>query len=257
MKATKAAIVSGLAGLTVLGVHSGAYAQQPEGPPPGPAEAAPADPGQGQYPPGYGPPPGYAPPQGYGPPPPGYYPPPRRVYRAPRYAYYPPPPPPPPTYALERPFMLGGSLGLAGLHYHYPDGSTTSDPAAGYSLRLGFGIAPRLLFLIEANGAVASVSDGGYGYSFDQTIYDLGIQAFLTRKFFVRGGIGIANMRAWDDEGYYNDASKTGFGLTGSVGVELLQGYNWSFELAGQAIAGFYSGENWTSYALNLGFNFF
>src|SRR5205085_5897200 len=103
---------------------------------------------QGQYPPGYGPPPGYAPPQGYGPPPPGYYPPPRRVYRAPRYAYYPPPPPPPPTYTLERPFMLGGSLGLAGLHYHFSDGTSTSDPAAGYSLRLGFGIAPRLLFLI-------------------------------------------------------------------------------------------------------------
>ena len=114
-----------------------------------------------------------------------------------------------------------------------------------------------MLFLIEANGAVASVSDGGYGYSFDQTIYDLGLQAFLTRKLFVRGGFGVANMRAWDDSGYYADASKTGFGITGSVGLELLQGYNWSFELAGQAIAGFYSGESWSSYALNLGFNFF
>jgi len=153
--------------------------------------------------------------------------------------------------------MLGGSLGLAGLHYHFSDGSSASDdPAAGYSLRLGFGIAPRLLFLIEANGAVASVSEAGYGLSFDQTIYDLGLQVFLTRKLFVRGGVGLGNIRAWYD-GYYGDVSKTGFAMTGSVGLELLQGYNWSFELAGQAIAGFYSGENWTSYALNLGFNFF
>lgn len=264
MKATKAVIVSGLAGLTVLGVHSGARAQQPEGPPPEapPAQAAPpppAYPNQGQYPPGYGPPPGYAPPPAYGAPPPrGYYypPPPRRVYQ-PRYAYYPPPPPPPPPYNLERPFMLGGSLGLAGLHYHFSDGSTTSDPAAGYSVRLGFGLAPRLLFLIEASGAVSSVSIDGYGYSFDQTIYDLGVQAFLTRKLFVRGGVGLGYIRAWDDEGYYAGVSKTGFAMTGSVGLELLQGYNWSFELAGQAIAGFYRDENWTSYALNLGVNFF
>ena len=153
--------------------------------------------------------------------------------------------------------MLGGSLGFAGLHYHGFNGETTSDPAAGYSGRLGFGIGPRLLFLIEANGAVASVSSDGYGYSFDQTIYDLGLQAFLTRKLFVRGGIGLGYIRAWDDQGYYAGVSKAGFGLTGSVGVELLQGYNWSFELAGQAISGFYRDESWTSYALNLGCNFF
>ena len=277
MKATRAAIVSALAGLAVLGIHSGAWAQQaepapPEVPqypqanappqnsaPPAPSAAPPYE-AQPVYPPGYGPPPGYAPPQGYapptgyGPPPPRYYAPPR-AYGRPRYAYYPPPPPPPP-YSLERPFMLGGSLGLATLHYHPGDGTSTSDAAVGYSARLGFGLSPRLLFLIEINGATASGSDGYYAsVAFDQTIYDLGLQVFLTRRLFLRGGAGLGNIRAWDDGGTFD--ARTGFAMTASVGLELLQGYNWSFELAGQWITGFYSDGNWTSGAVNLGFNFF
>jgi len=272
MKATKAAFISGLAGLAVLGIHTGAYAQQPapppaqaesepaQYPPPPPPEQAQGQPqGQppGEYPPGYGPPPGYQQPSpGYQQPPPRYYyppPPPPRYYGR-RYAYY-PPPPPPPAYTLDRPFMLGGSLGLATLHYHLDTGST-SDAAVGYSLRLGFGIAPRVLFLIEVNGATASGTDDyGNSVAYDQTLYDLGLQVFLTRKFFLRGGAGLGNIRAFDDGGTF--AAKVGFGLTASAGVELLQGYNWSFELAAQWISGFYSDETWTSGAVNLGFNFF
>lgn len=276
MKATKAAFVSALAGLAVLGIHSGARAQQAEpaqtpAPPYPQAEAPPQNPpappsapayeAQPTYPPGYGPPPGYAPPQGYPPPqgygapPPNYYYPPPRGYGRPRYAYYPPPPPPPPPYAVERTFMLGGSLGLASLHYYPGDGTSTSDAAVGYSARLGFGLSPRLLFLIEINGATASGSGYNNNAAFDQTIYDLGLQAFLTRRLFLRGGAGVGNIRAWDD--FYTSNAKAGFALTGSIGVELLQGYNWSFELAGQWITGFYSDQTWTSGAVNLGFNFF
>src|SRR3569623_713992 len=96
MKATKAAFITGLARLAVLGIHSGAYAQQPP-PPPEQAQGQPQPNGAqpGEYPPGYGPPPGYQqPPPGYGSPAPRYYyppPPPPRYGR--RSAYYPPPPP--------------------------------------------------------------------------------------------------------------------------------------------------------------------
>lgn len=277
MKVTKAAFITGLAGLAVLAIHSGAQAQQPPAspaqteaeppqyPPAPPPEQAQAQPPAnqeqpGQYPPGYGPPPGYQQPApgGYGAPPRYYYPPPPPPpsgYYGRRYTYY-PPPPPPPVYSLERPFMLGGSLGFASLHYDTGAG-TTSNAAVGYSLRLGFGIAPRMLFLIEVNGAAASDTDVyGYSVAYDQTLYDLGLQVFLTRKFFLRGGAGLGNIRAaFDDGGAF--AAKVGFGVTASAGFELLQGYNWSFELAGQWITGFYSGETWTSGAVNLGFNFF
>jgi len=65
----------------------------------------------------------------------------------------------------------------------------------------------------------------------------------------------VERRAAFDDGGAF--AAKVGFGVTASAGFELLQGYNWSFELAGQWITGFYSGETWTSGAVNLGFNFF
>ncbi|HEX2658634.1 MAG TPA: hypothetical protein VHU40_10185, partial [Polyangia bacterium] len=176
-----------------------------------------------------------------------------------RYAYYPPPPPPAMPYWSDRPFMLGGSLGLAALHYTSVDGGSTSDAAVGYSARLGFGLTPRLLFLIEINGAAASVPDpvidGNY-VAYDQTIYDLGLQAFVTRKLFLRGGLGLGNIKQWDDLGMFR-SGETGFAMTGSVGLELLQGYNWSLEIAGQGIAGFYRDQKWTSGAVNIGFNFF
>ena len=271
MKAISAGSCAGLAGLTVLCIHTAAaLAQQPTPPPE--AAAAPASPDASQtaapppaypqapppqypppqpgyqYPPGYAPPPGYVPPQGYGYPPPAYRAPP------PRYGYYPPPPPPPPPrLATERVFMIGGSLGLGALHYRDYLYAPTSDLATGYSARLGFGIAPRLLFLISIDGAVASNS----GYAYDQTIYSIGLQAFLTQQLFVRGGAGIGNITQKDDWNFLY-FGKAGFGLTGAVGVELLQGYNWSLELAGQIVAGFYSdSEKWTGGTVNVGFNFF
>jgi len=162
-------------------------------------------------------------------------------------------------YSEERPFMLGGSLGLAGLHYTSIDGGTTSDAAVGYSARLGFGLTSRLLFLIEINGAASSVPDTYYqgnSVAYDQTIYDLGLQAFLTRKFFLRGGLGLGNIKQWDDLGTFR-SGETGFAMTGSAGLELLQGYNWSLEIAGQFIGGFYRDQRWSSGAVNIGFNFF
>jgi hypothetical protein len=303
MKATKAASIAGLAVLTVLCIHTGVRAQQPaqtgsdqavtpsqpapaDAPPqaqapqaepapvqqpPQPGYPPPPRPYSQEYPPGYAPPPGYVPPQGYGPPP-GYVPPPRYYAPRPRYSYYPPPPPPPPPrLSTDRVFMIGGSLGIGGLHYRYPDVNgnlvSSSDSAVGYSGRLGFGLAPRLMLLLEINGAVASVTSnsttGAYGYTtdYDQTIYDVGLQWFVTRQFFLRGGAGIGNIKG--DDGYNYYIAKVGFALTGSIGVELIQGYNWSLELAGQLIAGFYGksaqygSQEWTSGAVNVGFNFF
>jgi len=261
---------------TVLLIHTGAaFAQQPpvadpaaQAAPSGgegaPAPEAPAQeaeaapvpdqPGAAaegepaQYPPGYGPPPGYAAPPGPGAPPGYAYPPPPR-----RYAYYPPPPPPAQPVSTERTIMLGGSIGLAGLHFHDLANQAMSAPATGYSARLGLGVAPRMLFLLGVDGAVTNDDLN----VFDQTIYYAGLQAFVTRQLFLRGGVGIGNITARDSWDFLQ-FGKAGLGLTGSVGIELVQGYNWSLELAGQATGGFYKdSERWASYAVNLGFNFF
>ena len=139
------------------------------------------------------------------------------------------------------------------MHFHDDVNEPTSDAATGYSARLGFGLTPRLLFLLGVDGAVTNDSL----FVYDQTIYYAGVQVFVGPKVFLRGGAGIGNITgrdSWD----FLQFGKSGFGLTGSLGIELVQGYNWSLELAGQATGGFYSdSERWASYAVNIGFNFF
>ena len=138
------------------------------------------------------------------------------------------------------------------MRFHDDIDQSTSGAATGYSGRLGFGIGPRLLLLVGVDGAVSVAND----FVYDQTIYYIGLQAFLSRQLFVRGGAGIGNITGHDNSDFLY-FGKTGFGLTGTVGVELLQGYNWSLELAGQVTSGFYTDERWTSGTAQIGFNFF
>lgn len=279
MKRVSAVLVTGI---TVSVIHTGAAsAQQPAGPSPAPAPAAAADPAQGQpppgqpaYPPGYGPqpgypqPPGYAQQPGYGPQQPGYAQPaqappqgygqlPPAYSSPPRYSYYPPPPPPPAgRSATYRPFTLGGSLGLGFLRYNDRYTGVESESASrwaqGYSLRLGFGISPRSLILIGWDGAWTH--DEWYAYT--QSIAYVGLQTFVTDRWFARAGAGIGNITI--DSWNILTFGEAGLALTGTIGFEAVQGYNWSLELATQAIVGFYDHERWSSWSvLNVGLNFF
>jgi hypothetical protein len=265
MKVISAATVLAV---TVLLVHtSGASAQQPApeaapAPAPAPAPAAPAavPAPQAAYPPGYGPPPGYAqaPAPVYAPPSPqpSYYPPPRG-YGAPppRYSYYPPPPPPPATRPVtDRAFTIGGSLGFGSLSYVNDNLEQVSDVTTGYSFRLGFGITPRSIFLIGLDGAITS--DDIFVYN--QTVYYVGLQYFLSRHFFLRGGVGVGNITERESATDFVRFGRAGLGLTGTAGFEVVQGYNWSLELAAQFTGGFYrDDEQWGSYTINVGVNFF
>ena len=150
--------------------------------------------------------------------------------------------------------MIGGSLGIGGLRYYTAEEPVVTDsgPATGYSGRLGFGLSPRVLLLLGIDGAAASQD----GFVYDQRIIYVGGQFFLTRQLFVRAGGGLGNITGHDSYDFLY-FGKTGLGLTGSLGVELLQGYNWSLELAAMMTAGFYEDETWSSGTVNIGFNFF
>jgi hypothetical protein len=153
--------------------------------------------------------------------------------------------------------MIGGSLGIGGLRY-YNNGDidvppmAEGGPATGYSGRLGFGLSPRVLLLLGIDGATVSQD----GFVYDQHIIYVGGQFFLTRQLFARAGAGMGNITGHDSYDFLA-FGKTGLGLTGSLGIELLQGYNWSLELTGTMTAGFYTDENWSSGTVNVGFNFF
>jgi hypothetical protein len=244
-----------LALVTVLVVHTGAaYGQQ----------AAPAPNGQGPeaFPPGYEPPPGYrpapvaptyGPPPGYLPPPPmraqPYYYGPTR-YPPPRYSYY--PPPPPPRQITDRPFTLGGGIGFGGLHFSDASGLHSTDGGMAYTVRLGFGLHPGVILMWDLEGTLVEQR----GTAISQTANLAALQIFLTPRWFVKGGFGVAQVV----QDQY--ASKWGGAGMAGIGYELIQGWNWSFDIEA-AVTGArykYNGqdETWTNWSLvNFAINFF
>lgn len=281
-----------LVGFTVLLVHTAAaHAQQvapaPEpvpappaaapAPPPAAAPAAPAP----EYPPAYAPPPGYYPPgsSAAAPPPPPPPPPSAPTYGAPpvygappaygppvyppppyrygyRYAspptYYAYPPSPPPRDVLYRPFTLGGGIGFGGLIFQ--DQNTLDRQHQGglsYTFRLGFGLCPGLLLLWDVEGA--AVEHGASSLS--QTANLVALQLFATRRFFLKGGFGVA--AATQD-----NATLWGAAAMGGVGYELIQGWNWSFDveatITGAHINTNGADQTWSNWSLvNFALNFF
>jgi hypothetical protein len=240
-------LLTGILGFTVLLVHTAAQAQQVA---PGPVE----------YPPAYAPPPGYVPPaygapRPYSPPPAYYAPPPPPVYRyAPpyRYAapvYYQPPQRDP----LDRPFTLGGGIGFGGLVFDdYYTGNRVHQGGFSYTFRLGFGLRPGLQLLWDVEGAIAETNTS----TVSQTANLVALQVFLTRRLFLKGGFGFAD--AVQD----NLPTQWGAAAMGGVGFELVQGWNWSFDVEATATGVRFtnngSDQTWTNWSLvNFALNFF
>ncbi|HLK92731.1 MAG TPA: hypothetical protein VKZ18_22755 [Polyangia bacterium] len=267
-----------LVGVTVLLVHTAAaHAQQaapPVGPPdnqPGPPPSAPQ-----QMPPAYAPPPGYVPPAPPAPPPPTYaapvygapapytgptYPPPppyRPYYRYPAYRYAPPPPyytvpPPPPRDPLYRPFTLGGGIGFGGLNF--VDQYSLQQVRQGgfsYTFRLGFGLRPGLLLLWDVEGAAANYNSS----TVSQTANLVALQIFCGQRFFLKGGFGVAD--AVED----NLPTQWGAAAMGGIGYELVQSWNWSFDIeatiTGAHLNNSGSDQTWSNWSLvNFALNFY
>jgi hypothetical protein len=258
--------------LTVLFVHTAAAQAQQSAPLAEPPDSAASPPPQ-ELPPAYAPPPGYAPPPAYGTPPaysaqPTYPPPayPPQGYGPPAYRYapspyrYAPPPnyyaypsAPPPRNVLDRPFTLGGGIGFGGLVFNdQRDGSSVHETGFSYTFRLGIGLCPGLLLLWDVEGALV---DHG-GARVEQTANLAALQLFVTRRLFLKGGFGIA-------EGNQDSfATQWGAAGMGGIGYELVQGWNWSFDMEA-TVTGAHLNNNgtdqtWTNWSLvNFALNFF
>jgi hypothetical protein len=244
--------------------QTGAPAQPPPASVPAPAQPAPAQApaqpapppaGTDEFPPGYGPPPGYqppprqpqyyGPPQGQGPPPgqqPYYGPPPGAgPYGYYRYAN-------PPRRITDRPFTLGGGIGFGGLKYIDPSGQSASEGGFAYTARLGFGLRPGLLLLWDIEGAVV---DRGLN-TYQQSAHLAALQIFLGDRLFLKGGFGLAYVTD------YVVQSNWGGAIMGGVGIELIQGWNWSLDIESTATAARYDDETWINWSLaNFAINFF
>lgn len=230
-----------------------AYAPPPGYKPPA-AAPAPAQSPQPYYGPGptYGPPPAYGAPPAYGPPgyapPPGRYPPPNYYYRY---------PPPPPRQVIDRPFTLGGGIGFGGLNWRDSFGNSTSDGGMSYTFRLGFGLRPGLLLLWDVEGALVNRN----GSALSQTANLAALQIFATQRLFLKAGFGLAEVIQNNNNGY-DTASNWGGAAMAGVGYELIQGWNWSFDVEATVTGARYNystgNETWTNWSLvNFAINFF
>jgi hypothetical protein len=216
--------------------------------------AAPVPQPDSGYPPGYGPPPGYVPPPGFGPrpqpasPPPHYgAPPPYYGYPA-TYGYA----PPPPRRKTDRPFTIGGNLGIGGLRLSR-GGQSSSESGFAYSARLGFGLRPGLILFWDLE---RSVVDRGSS-TFAQTANLAALQMFIGERLFLRVGFGLG--QASQDDVYF---TAWGPAVMGGLGVELVQGWNWSLDVSSTITAARYDSgnreETWLNWnALGFGINFF
>jgi len=224
-----------------------AYAPPPGYQAPAPAPAPSAQPYYGPgptygAPPAYGPPPTYAP-QGYGPPP-GRYPPPNYYYRY---------PPPPPRQVTDRPFTLGGGIGFGGLSWKDLNGNTQSHGGLAYTLRFGFGLCPGLQLLGDMEGTLINQNGG----TISQTAYLMALQIFATHRLFLKAGFGAAEVQLYDNKPSWGGAAMAG------LGYELIQGWNWSFDIEATVTGaridyGTAGTETWNNWSLvNFAINFF
>jgi hypothetical protein len=262
-----------LVGFTVLVVHTAAAHAQQVAPQPPPEQQGPQE-----LPPAYAPPPGYVPPAAppaYGAPPayntpppppprayapPAYGPPPYPPYRyapyrsaPPPQAYYTYPPAQPQRDVLDRPFTLGGGIGFGGLVFtDQYTGQQVHQNGLSYTFRLGFGLRPGLLLLWDVEGAAANYRSS----TISQTANLVALQIFVTQRLFIKGGFGLAD--AVQD----SLATQWGAAAMGGVGYELIQGWNWSFDIEATATGAHLNNngldQTWTNWSLvNFALNFF
>jgi hypothetical protein len=148
----------------------------------------------------------------------------------------------------DRPFTLGGGIGFGGLKFIDRAGNTESEGGFAYTARLGFGLHPGLLLLWDIEGATV---DRGYA-TFNQTAHLAALQIFLGDRLFLKGGFGLARAS--------NDYVSTNWGgaLMAGLGVELVQGWNWSLDVETTATGARYDDETWINWSLvNFAINFF
>jgi hypothetical protein len=153
----------------------------------------------------------------------------------------------------DRPFTLGGGIGFGGLIFNDPVlRRNESTGGMAYTFRLGFGLRPGLQLLWDVEGAL--VSKGTVTTA--QTANFAALQMFATRRLFLKAGFGLAQIVEND-----RPSSWGGAGMAG-IGYELVQGWNWSFDIEATLSAARYNtngrDENWFNWSLvNFAINFF
>jgi hypothetical protein len=185
--------------------------------------------------------------QYYQAPPPGYYAPP------PRYGY-PPPPPPPPRGMYRQGIIFGVALGA---------GSTSAQncgdicgASGAFQFDIGGMLNPRTAlefdFWLDAHGIPNTDANSVH------SLYTAAIQYWPSDIFWLKGGIGGANMHISSAVDGYTYTNENGLGLTLGAGLEFLQIGNFALDGQFRFGHGFFDlGGDVNAWALLIGANWY
>jgi hypothetical protein len=178
--------------------------------------------------------------------------------------YYPPPPPPPPHGVYRSGLVFGFSGGVGAIH-----GDNCGDACGVAGLvegHLGGMISPRAALLFEIWVADHPWSSGGSSFETFNTFFTGAAQYWVNDIVWIKGGLGVAELREDFDipyASYYRSTTSdiTGFALFGAAGVEVLQSYNFALDIQFRVGNGFYSQDGGSlsaqNYGLLVGFNWY
>lgn len=162
----------------------------------------------------------------------------------------------------------GGNIGLGAMHDDIGDidCENCSDVSFEVAGHIGGFIGPRLALMAElqANGQTLSVGDYGDTETLVQSALMVAAQYWLTPQFWIKGGIGFANLRL--DWSAYGDGivdvssqPENGLALLGAAGFELLSARDFSVDIQGRILNGSYDAinNNVTGLSVGVGINFY
>jgi hypothetical protein len=179
--------------------------------------------------------------------------------------YYPPPPPPPPPHGVYRAGLVFGFSGGVGAIHTNNCGDACGVAGLGEG-HLGGMISPRAAVMFEIWLADHPFSAGGSSFETINTFFTGAAQYWVNDIVWVKGGLGVAEIRQDINGGYaygysYTSASNTGFALFGAAGVEVMQSYNFALDIQLRVGNGFYSDTAGSfsvqNYGLMVGFNWY
>jgi hypothetical protein len=168
--------------------------------------------------------------------------------------------------------IFGGNVGLGGMSLNGQDLDCVDCNYGTLSLQLaghigGF-VGPRLALMAELQGNFQTLSSDRF--TGDTTTLVQGAlmfagQYWLTPQLWVKGGIGVSNLRT--ERSYYGDGvidevqevPENGLAVMGAVGYELFSAPRFSVDLQGRIINGSYdqTDNNVSAASIGIGVNWF
>lgn len=141
--------------------------------------------------------------------------------------YYGGPPPPPPPGVFRSGLVLGFDIGLGAINFSNCDGCEALG-GLGWGLQLGGMISPNMAIVGDVS-AVSHFLDDQQQTLNSVTVTGV-LRGWLSRIFFLEGGLGIGWMQLDDPYGTIAD-TKGGLALLGGAGIEVVQAANFALDI--------------------------